>query len=261
MVFYEDWLDTADQFSSPTEKLSYIYAILQYGIRGVEVGVDGDFPARIGYNSCKGAIKTNEAKRKGGSEGGAPEGNKNASKQPMVNSKQPMVEEKQPTINDNDNVNVNDNSNYNENVNEDENVSLAEKRQILHLFFLNNFYNPEYELERFYDHYESIGWNVGGRKVKSKLSRAKLWKPEDESDTHFTDSQMYFLHLLYSRCKTAEAKDVLVRTERIDEILDGSQKKWVFYTPDNKGLEDILKKYTNAGDLPKGITNIIIYQQ
>ena len=64
-------------------------------------------------------IKANLKRRKDGEKGGAPKGNKNAKKQPMVDFEETQ---KQPNVNVNDNVNVNANVNGNVNDNANANV-------------------------------------------------------------------------------------------------------------------------------------------
>lgn len=58
----------------------------------------------------------------------------------------------------------------------------AEREQIENLFFFRNYRNPKQEAERFFNHYEAVGWRRnGGLPVKDRLALARSWRPRDET--------------------------------------------------------------------------------
>ncbi|MCD8285604.1 MAG: DUF6291 domain-containing protein [Clostridia bacterium] len=141
-IFYKSFYEAVEKLP-PKYQLEILKAVCLYALRGTETEKMSATAFSV-FAAIRPQIDANEKKRERKNNGGAPRGNTNAKKQPMVesenNSKQPMVESennsKQPMVelsetknnsnnndNNNDNVkekekeNVNDNSNSNNNDN------------------------------------------------------------------------------------------------------------------------------------------------
>ena len=153
-VFYGSYFEAINEL--PDEEQGQIYkAIIQYGILGEEpqqLSTVGKMCFKLIKPTLDASINRYDVVVNNGKKGGAPKGNKNASKneqkqaeieiqnnqkqpknnqkQPKNNQKQPKNNQKQPknnlNYNDNDNVNYNDNINDNENYNVNENVNYNE---------------------------------------------------------------------------------------------------------------------------------------
>lgn len=101
-VFYETYMDSLKQISDKKVQLELVMAILNYGLYQIEPKFSDDI-LRALFTSIKGpidiSIHNREVKSLNGSKGGAPIGNKNATKKDRNNLKQA----KQPNVD----VNVN----------------------------------------------------------------------------------------------------------------------------------------------------------
>lgn len=149
-IFYRSYLEALTELDEES-RFKILESIFQYALNGSEPDLTGANKAI--FCLIKPQIDANNRKYENGKKGGAPTGNRNASKsdaettekQPENNQettkKQPNStknNQKQPNVNVNDNDNVNDN----ENVNENENAHTSSKLDTRALFFptehLNN---------------------------------------------------------------------------------------------------------------------------
>ena len=184
MVFYTDWLDTAEQFPNVEEQLQFLKGILHFGLRDVSASPGDPLAYRLGFNTCKGSVETNNKKRKGGALGGAPEGNANRRK---VESNQPKVESNQPTIN----VNVNDNVNGNVNV---KGVKKAVAFTAPTLEQVQAYVKEKgYAMDavRFHAYYTANGWKVGRNPMKNWKAAVVNWAQKDKPAARPTYDQMH----------------------------------------------------------------------
>jgi hypothetical protein len=109
-IFYQSFCDTTEHLSDE-DYGKLMKAVHKYGIHSIE---PENLPPvlMMVFGLMKPQIDANKRRRENGKQGGAPVGNSNARKQPVVVS---CDDEKQA----NDNVNVNDNAN--ENINDNQN--------------------------------------------------------------------------------------------------------------------------------------------
>lgn len=121
-VFYSSFRDAYEAAKTIGKDRDYMDALLSFAFDGKTTRT-GDPILDAFISAFEPQIKANLKRRKDGAKGGAPKGNKNAKKQPMVDfeetQKQPNV-----NVNVNDNVNVNANVNGNGNVNDNANANV-----------------------------------------------------------------------------------------------------------------------------------------
>lgn len=80
-----------------------------------------------------------------------------------------------------------------------------ERDEIFKIFFCKNFVNPDYEVERFYNHYEAQGWERGnGQKITNRLAAARSWEQEDKTKKRFPD---LFVRAMCEICEELSAED------------------------------------------------------
>ena len=115
-MFYSSFRDAYEAAKTIGKDRDYMDALLSFAFDG-KITRTGDPIIDAFITAFEPQIKANLKRRKDGAKGGAPKGNKNAQKQPMVEfeetQKQPNVN---VNVNANDNVNVNANENGNANV-------------------------------------------------------------------------------------------------------------------------------------------------
>ena len=124
-IVYQSWREPFELLTE-SEKSQFISNLFKFN-EGEEIILDTPM-LKMFWTSIEYNLTENDKRYKtsveNGSKGGAPKGNKNASKQP----KQPNSTEEQPnqlSVEQNNlNDNVNDNDNVNGNVNEDDNVDI-----------------------------------------------------------------------------------------------------------------------------------------
>lgn len=113
-VFYRSWLEIIEQeYTDAETREKLVYAIVMYGVVGKKTYPAEKMFLKQCYAQIDSAIARHEKAVVNGKKGGAPKGNKNASK----GQKQAEVDLEQPNENDNSNDNENDNSNDNSNEN------------------------------------------------------------------------------------------------------------------------------------------------
>lgn len=117
-VFYSSFRDAYEAAKTIGKDRDYMDALLSFAFDGKTTRT-GDPILDAFISAFEPQIKANLKRRKDGAKGGAPKGNKNAKKQPMVDFEETQ---KQPNVNVNDNVNVNANVNGNVNDNANANV-------------------------------------------------------------------------------------------------------------------------------------------
>ena len=117
-VFYSSFRDAYEAAKTIGKDRDYMDALLSFAFDGKTTRT-GDPILDAFISAFEPQIKANLKRRKDGEKGGAPKGNKNAKKQPMVDFEETQ---KQPNVNVNDNVNVNANVNGNVNDNANANV-------------------------------------------------------------------------------------------------------------------------------------------
>lgn len=111
-MFYSTFRDAYDALKTTGHALDYMDALLKFAFDGEKTRT-GDTVTDAFITAFEPQIEANKKRRKNGKKGGAPKGNQNAKKQPLVvldNNRR--LNEKQPNVN----VNVNDNVNVNANV-------------------------------------------------------------------------------------------------------------------------------------------------
>ena len=73
--------------------------------------------------------------------------------------------------------------------------------EIALLFFCKGFTSPLAEAQKFYDHFEALGWKNGsGQPIVKKMSKANAWVPASEKRV-FSDGQASFMTTLRSTLK------------------------------------------------------------
>lgn len=119
-VFYSSFRDAYEAAKTIGKDRDYMDALLSFAFDGKTTRT-GDPILDAFISAFEPQIKANLKRRKDGAKGGAPKGNKNAKKQPMVDFEETQ---KQPNVNVNVNDNVNVNANVNGNVNDNANANV-----------------------------------------------------------------------------------------------------------------------------------------
>ena len=174
-VFYRSFYEAIKELETPEERIELYEALCEYNFENKKI--------QFKFKNTKAMFKIMQplidnataryiASVENGKKGGAPLGNQNARKYPKNNLKQPKN-----NLNVNDNVNVNDNDNECER-DHTSNPTLSE----IISYGSSMGANQDY-CERFYNHYESIGWiNANGLKIKNwKLVLSNWYKKDLES--------------------------------------------------------------------------------
>ena len=114
--------------------------------------------------------------------------------------------------NNNNNNNNNNISVYNAHMREDK-----ERDDIFKIFFLKNFVNPAYEVERFYNHYEAQGWDRGnGQKITNKVAAARNWEQEDKGKKRFPEAFVQAMREICRELSPDDATSVLRAVVKIE---------------------------------------------
>ena len=81
------------------------------------------------------------------------------------------------------------------------------KKKVLELFFFKNFMSPEFELNRFWDYYNQVGWRTSDGQVITDIIRiANSWKPQ-KTDNRFTLEVLSWYRGVYMSIKNHNALD------------------------------------------------------
>ena len=77
-----------------------------------------------------------------------------------------------------------------------------EKKMILEIFFFRNFMSPVFELNRFWDYYDNIGWKTSdGKAITDKIRIARSWTPKNP-DSRFKMEFISWYKLVFNAIKS-----------------------------------------------------------
>ena len=210
-VFYKSFHEAINEAPSDEQLLIY-RAIANYALYHEEPDLQG--VAKLAWLLIKPQLDANWKRFKNGLNGGAPQGNSNAQKQPRNNQEttdnQPRNNHRPQKKQANVNVNVNDNVNVNENLSLYQGNNQTEIEIFLeYLFFEKKYITPCAELNRFTAHYEKTDWiDKNGNKVKNKLSALKAWTPLEEQIKMPTQLLIPYRNL-YNAIKTEKISNTI----------------------------------------------------
>ena len=186
-IFYASFAEAASELSNE-QYGALMRAINEYALYDREPELSG-VPKML-FILIKPQLDANKKRRENAKKGGAPSGNANAQKQPMVDNSD---EEKQPTVDFSEtkkqpNANANANGNGNGNGNDigadapaPDGASPTESKRFVKPTLAQvaeycrdrgNNVNPE----RWYAHYESNGWKVGKSPMKDWQAAVRTWE-------------------------------------------------------------------------------------
>lgn len=195
-VVYRSWLDAIKELPESERGVAAL-ALFEYAIYGETNHATGI--ARAIVTMAKPIIDSNNQRYENGCKGGAygalggrpkkPQENpEKTPKKPQRNPKEtPVFSPPTPPsiyVNDNDISSLSLSlSPYGEKEESRGGVTATERENIFSVFYFRNCKRPEYELERFINHYETSGWcrNGSNRPVKNKVALSKSWKFEDQT--------------------------------------------------------------------------------
>lgn len=174
-TFYRSFRDAVDM-TNKEEQLVLYKAIADYALDGIEpdvstLGVLG----QLCWTAISPNIKSGRRNYINGCNGGAPEGNCNAKKQPKNN---PNSTEKQPGQTSTKNKNRNKTKNKND---EESIEKVATKRTTFvapSLQEVSDYISEKgytFDARQFVDFYESKGWMVGSNKMKDWRAAVRTW--------------------------------------------------------------------------------------
>lgn len=175
-TFYRSFRD-AIEMTDEADQLILYKAIADYALDGTEPNISTmGALGRLCWTAISPNIKSGLKNFKNGCGGGAPKGNRNATKQPKFNRK---TTEKQPG----ETTNENENGNGNENENGNLEKKVASKRRAFvtpSLEEVANFFSTirgtRTDAEKFFYHYEATGWRTNkGCPLKSWTAAARKW--------------------------------------------------------------------------------------
>lgn len=172
-TFYRSFRD-AVEMTNKEEQLVLYKAIADYALDGIEPDVStlGEL-GRLCWTAISPNIKSGRRNYINGCNGGAPEGNCNAKKQPKNN---PNSTEKQPgqtsTKNKNRNKDKNDEESK-EKVATARTTFVAPSLQEVSDYISEKGYTVD--ARQFVDFYESKGWMVGSNKMKNWRAAVRTW--------------------------------------------------------------------------------------
>lgn len=191
-VFYPTFLTQIEAIKDDMVQLAMFKAIVNYGLYDslpdfTEIDQTGMLDAL--FVSVKFVIDQTKARRKTNQEngrfGGAPNGNKNAEKQPKTtenNQEQPT--DKKNNLNENVYVHGNGKSKGCEKSKQCFSPPTLEDIQS---FCKDEAINIDTDL--FYNHFASVGWKVGNKQMKDWKAAVKVWARRDETRSTATQQQ------------------------------------------------------------------------
>lgn len=189
-TFYRSFRDAVDM-TNKEEQLVLYKAIADYALDGIEpdvstLGVLG----QLCWTAISPNIKSGRRNYINGCNGGAPEGNCNAKKQPKNN---PNSTEKQPGQTSTKNKNRNKTKNKND---EESIEKVATKRTAFvapSLQEVSDYISEKgytVDARQFVDFYESKGWMVGSSKMKDWRASVRTWtRRQNPSNTPSHETQ------------------------------------------------------------------------
>lgn len=182
-TFYRSFRD-AVEMTDESDRLVLYKAIADYALDGIQPDISAmGALGRLCWTAISPNIKSGLTNFRNGCGGGAPKGNKNATKQPKNN---PNSTEKQPGETTNENVNENGNVNVNENGDKNgvcKKRKIATKRVVFVAppleevkAYFSTLGGTEQDADRFFDHFTANGWLVSGKSpMKDWLAAARNW--------------------------------------------------------------------------------------
>lgn len=122
-----------------------------------------------------------------------------------------------------------------------------ERETIFKTFFLRNFERPEYEVERFYNHYEAQGWERGnGQKITNRIAAAKAWEQEDKTKKRFPEPFVNAIREVCEKLSDDDATKVMRAIIRIE--IDATRVRLLLNAPIHELIEaadpDTIPRYT-----------------
>lgn len=142
----------------------------------------------------------------------------------------------------------------NNNNNNNNNISVCnahtredkERDDIFKIFFLKNFVNPAYEVERFYNHYEAQGWDRGnGQKITNKVAAARNWEQEDKGKKRFPEAFVQAMREICEKLSSDDATNVLRAIVKIE--VDAQNIRLILNAPVHELIDvhaDFLRTHT-----------------
>lgn len=174
-TFYRSFRDAVDM-TNKEEQLVLYKAIADYALDGIEpdvstLGVLG----QLCWTAISPNIKSGRRNYINGCNGGAPEGNCNAKKQPKNN---PNSTEKQPGQTSTKNKNRNKTKNKNDEESIEKVATNAARFVAPSLQEVSDYISEKgyaVDARQFVDFYESKGWMVGSNKMKDWRAAVRTW--------------------------------------------------------------------------------------
>lgn len=121
-----------------------------------------------------------------------------------------------------------------------------ERDDIFKIFFLKNFVNPAYEVERFYNHYEAQGWDRGnGQKITNKVAAARNWEQEDKGKKRFPEAFVQAMREICRELSPDDATNVLRAIVKIE--VDAQNIRLILNAPVHELIDvhaDFLRTHT-----------------
>lgn len=127
------------------------------------------------------------------------------------------------------------------------------KMKVLELFFFKNFMSPEFELNRFWDYYNQVGWRTSDGQVITDIIRiANSWQPQ-KTDNRFKYEVLSWYKGVFMSIKNHNAFDNpyevltgLTRISMIDSVLSISYA--------TKDLAEKVKSFVMGNNLQGSFT-------
>lgn len=185
VVIYRSFVE-ASKALAPEEFKECWMKIFEYALDEEEPDEIQSPLAEAIFIMAKPQIDANKKRKVDGAKGGAPKGNKNAKKQPVVESKNNhRLSDQQPNVNVN--VNVNDNVNDNVNVNNN-NILLFCKPTQKEVEDFCRGRGLKTNPKSFYQHYSLTDWKDGsGDPIKNWQLTLLAWEKNADGKKGFAD--------------------------------------------------------------------------
>lgn len=187
-TFYRSFRDAVDM-TNKEEQLVLYKAIADYALDGIEPDISTlGALGQLCWTAISPNIKSGRKNYINGCNGGAPEGNCNAKKQPKNN---PNSTEKQPgqTSTKNKNKNKNKKESIEDGIAKRTTFVIPEIETVKDFFL--TIHGTETDAECFYDHFTANGWRTGKNPMRDWKAAARNWirrKPEFSNTTAKTMS-------------------------------------------------------------------------
>ena len=184
VVFYRSFFEAIQEEEDPVKRAQAYDAILAYALDDIEPeGLKGI--GKAAFILARPQIDANNKKHRDGCKGGAPKGNQNAKKQPLVenenNLKQP------PVVFENNSKQPNENENENENENVNEKIYVARTPRKKKPKLIKNEYGQYKHVKLTEEEYKRLGDDFGEEKREKMIRRFDEYmdeKPKYKSENH-----------------------------------------------------------------------------